>query len=48
MGNTAERYDEAYFQGLRPDPVLLVSQWADQQTFATDCVPFSMDGVMKF
>ncbi|MBF0115658.1 MAG: phage terminase large subunit family protein [Magnetococcales bacterium] len=30
MGNTAERYDQAYFQGLRPDPLLLVSQWADR------------------
>ena len=27
MLETAILYDEAYFQGLRPDPLLLVSQW---------------------
>ncbi|MBF0402307.1 MAG: phage terminase large subunit family protein, partial [Magnetococcales bacterium] len=30
MSSTSERYDQAYFQGLRPDPLLLVSQWADR------------------
>jgi phage terminase large subunit GpA-like protein len=29
-GSVAERYDQAYFRGLRPDPLLLVSQWADR------------------
>ncbi|MBF0099192.1 MAG: phage terminase large subunit family protein [Magnetococcales bacterium] len=31
MSNSVtERYDQAYFRGLRPDPLLLVSQWADR------------------
>lgn len=30
LRSAAAIYDEAYFQGLRPDPLLLVSQWADR------------------
>ncbi|MBF0342069.1 MAG: phage terminase large subunit family protein, partial [Magnetococcales bacterium] len=30
MSETARLYNEAFSQGLRPDPLLLVSQWADR------------------
>ncbi|MBF0215324.1 MAG: phage terminase large subunit family protein [Magnetococcales bacterium] len=30
MNDTARLYNEAFSQGLRPDPLLLVSQWADR------------------
>src|SRR5262245_52530495 len=33
LGDADEAYANAFFRGLRPDPLLTVSEWADQNRF---------------